>query len=54
MSRQVLFTRHVMPAVDESVSSRQWPLSDEGREAAQNCRTSFSFQRTSMSSAVTR
>ncbi len=36
MSRQVLFIRHAMPAVDKTVSSRQWPLSDEGRQAAQN------------------
>jgi len=35
MSRQVLFIRHAMPAVDKSVSARLWRLSDEGREAAQ-------------------
>jgi GrpB-like predicted nucleotidyltransferase (UPF0157 family) len=36
MSRQVLFIRHAMPAVDKAVSSRLWPLSEEGREEAED------------------
>lgn len=36
MSRRVFFIRHALPVVDKTVSSRLWPLSEEGRAAAQD------------------
>ncbi|MFV1981436.1 MAG: histidine phosphatase family protein, partial [Rhodothermia bacterium] len=32
-SKRVIFIRHALPVVQEAVSSRLWPLSDDGRRA---------------------